>query len=250
MIPIATEISTIQGSESWMTLRAGVITCSRFFTVLHGREQSLQTYLDELRSPPEYKDLNVPSLVWGRKYEKQALAEYQLVTNIRMRKSGFWKHNTLRVGGSPDAISKDPHIKYDRVNITTVGDGEDEVLFCASQTGLFASHSGVEIKCPYNQEVHRDTLLNGCPEEHLPQIRGYMWLTDSWFWDFVSYDPRLKNPNHRIFIQRIERCLKEERKLKCRVQKFHDILVNQQHVHQPEKNPAGTLLSDKPIKLF
>jgi hypothetical protein len=62
----------------------------------------------------------------------------------------------------------------------------------------------VEIKCPWNTANHIETLLNGMPAEHIPQLQGQMWITGRQWCDFVSYDPRMP-AELQLHVQRIQR---------------------------------------------
>lgn len=62
----------------------------------------------------------------------------------------------------------------------------------------------IEIKCPFNSAVHLGTILNGMPEDHMPQVQGLMWVTGAEWCDFVSFDPRMP-AELQLYVQRIER---------------------------------------------
>ena len=107
----------------------------------------------------------------GTDIEPMARMAYESVTGEIVEETGFWPHDTMMAGASPDGLV-----------------GED---------GL------VEIKCP-NSATHIETLLKGFPEEHQAQIQGQLWLTGRQWCDFVSYDDRLPE-NMRLFIHRVHR---------------------------------------------
>ena len=109
---------------------------------------------------------------WGTEQEAAARAAYERVTGISVEETGFVAHDTLMAGCSPDGL--------------------------ADWDGL------IEIKCPFNTGVHIDTLLNGMPAEHAPQVQGQMWITGRQWCDFVSYDPRMP-AELQLYVQRINR---------------------------------------------
>jgi hypothetical protein len=61
-----------------------------------------------------------------------------------------------------------------------------------------------QIKAPWNTVNHIETLLNGMPEEHIPQMQFELWVTGRKWSDFVSYDPRMPE-EMSLYVQRIHR---------------------------------------------
>jgi hypothetical protein len=109
---------------------------------------------------------------WGTEQEAAARVAYEQRTGVAVEETGFVAHDTLYAGCSPDGL-----VDWD---------------------GL------IEIKCPFNSAVHIDTLLNGMPAEHVPQVQGQMWITGRQWCDFVSFDPRMPEPL-QLHVQRINR---------------------------------------------
>lgn len=205
MILTAREVVCEQGSPEWLSIRHGHISPSKFKLVLYGRQKGLNTYLRELREPRKEASnvpspFFVPSLEWGKYHEPEARSQYILMTGNDVKITGFFIHNELsKVGGSPDALVIDP---------------------------LMPVMGGLEIKCPYNSDVHVKTLKTGVPIDHLPQIHGYMWLLGLTWWDFVSYDPRQEDVNNRFYLQRIYRDDKFHSQIDERVKWFHGLLLS------------------------
>jgi predicted phage-related endonuclease len=112
------------------------------------------------------------AMQWGEDCEPAARAAYERTTGISVEETGFVAHDTLLAGCSPDGL-----VDWD---------------------GL------IEIKCPYNSAVHIETLLQGMPADHIPQVQGQMWITGRQWCDFVSYDPRMPEPL-QLHVQRIQR---------------------------------------------
>lgn len=216
------EIVCEQRSRRWHHLRAGRFTASRFRVIMNGTTQSIERALQEVRYPkPPRDEINAPPLIWGRKYEDVGLAEYKLVTGYNARKCGIFVHKTLPVAGSPDAI-----------------------------VGYQLARGGCEIKCPYKPEIHLMTRELGMPRDHMHQVQGCMWLTGAEWWDFISFDPRQKDPNLRIFIQRIERDHDYIFTLEERIRHLSKFVENDEPYYEPERNVESMLLSDEEIKLF
>lgn len=109
---------------------------------------------------------------WGRNCEDYARFAYEARTGIRVQTVGFCMLESGYVGISPDGLVRD--------------DG------------------GVEIKSPYNGRVHVDTWLHGMPEDHKHQVQACMWVTGRQWWDFVSFDPRVKK-HVQLYIETIYR---------------------------------------------
>lgn len=61
----------------------------------------------------------------------------------------------------------------------------------------------LEVKCPYSEDVHRQTIDNGVPEKHKGQIQAQLLMTGREFCDFVSYDPRAPGID-KICVYRVE----------------------------------------------
>lgn len=183
-----------QRSDEWFEKRAGKITASRMNDVMCERERgefksgprkgmqkpqpkALTDYAHQLAAErmtmKPRKQVKAPALAWGQTVEPAALAAYQAETGVIVTLAEFSTHPDYDfIGASPDFEIDD--------------DG------------------GGEIKCPESSEVHLETLLNGLPKEHIEQIQGGLWVRGRKWWDFVSFHPDFP-PEHRLYIQRIER---------------------------------------------
>lgn len=176
--------------------------------LMEGTPKKLNSMLREIRVPVE-KSFDAPALAWGRHYESQAFAVYCLEAEAMpdwdLRESGFWVHDFVPgVGGSPDGIWEDD---FGRVL------------------------GGVEIKCPYNPEVHIKYCKWGLPPEHQWQVFFLMWLTDADFWDFVSFDPRCSK--NEFFMQRVFRDRYRVREMEIKLKEFTSILEKGEYYDEP-----------------
>lgn len=169
-----------QRTEEWFKARCGMATASKFKDILAktktGASTSRLNYCtqivtERLTGLPSGSFSN-SATTWGTEQEPLARDAYRIKTSNIVEEVGFIRHETLMAGASPDGL-----IDWD---------------------GL------IEIKCPYNSTVHINTLLNGVPTEHIPQIQGQLWITGRDWCDFVSFDPRLPE-NLRLFISRVQR---------------------------------------------
>lgn len=180
-------VTDTQRDEAWHAARAGKVTASRFKDVLSRTAKGLPTadrtkYLwqivtERLTGQPVQMPDAAP-LRWGREQEQPALDAYIASTLGQVTQTGFIAHPTLPCGASPDALVADIH----------------------DPDGAFGL---IEIKCPWNTQVHLETWLNGMPEDHQAQIQGQMWLTGREWCDFVSFDPRLPG-DLQLYVQRIK----------------------------------------------
>jgi putative phage-type endonuclease len=170
-----------QRDADWYAARVGKATASRFkdaiATLKSGAPaQAQRDYLTELvverLTQQPAQRYATAAMQWGTEQEPAARAAYERVTGISVEETGFVAHDTLLAGCSPDGL-----VDWD---------------------GL------IEIKCPWNTAVHIETLLNGMPDEHIPQVQGQMWITGRQWCDFVSYDPRMPEPL-QLHVQRIQR---------------------------------------------
>jgi len=148
-------------SEEHAKLREGKLTGSRFHVVMNGGPQAWNTLMEELRNPqPFHTESTVPALAWGIKNEPRAVAEYELRHFVDVEKPAFIEHPRFDfIGISPD--------------------------------GIVLPRGGVEVKCPWNPEIHLQTFLyKRVPDEYVPQVQGLIWVADLEWVDFISYDPR------------------------------------------------------------
>jgi len=200
-----------QGSPEWIMARLGKCTASEFHNVLtkprsgDGLSKTARSYeLDLIAETLTLEPQNVFSskaTEWGKEHEDDAIALYEEVAQVKVERVGFIERPDLPgVGCSPDGL--------------VVND-------CG----------GVEVKCPYNSRVHLEYLLGGvCPEKHIAQAHGCMWVTNTRWWDFCSYDPRI-NPDlgknaYKLALFRV-RVLRDEKyidNLAYRVASFLDVL--------------------------
>lgn len=176
-----------QRTDEWLQARAGKVTASRFKDVISRTAKGLPTadrtkYLwqivtERLTGQPVQMPDAAP-LRWGRENEDAARTAYMFTSSAKLTETGFVAHPTLACGASPDGLLSDE----------------------SDPDGMFGL---IEIKCPWNTQVHLETWLNGMPEDHQAQIQGQMWLTGREWCDFVSFDPRLPG-DLQLYVQRIK----------------------------------------------
>lgn len=172
-----------QRSDEWFQQRAGKITASRFadaiaFNTKTGkptaaRQTYMRTLVAEILSGRPRHSVGSQAMTWGTEAEQFAREAYELETGLVVAEAEFTVHYAHDfIGGSPDGL--------------------------VGQDGL------IEIKSPHDEQVHINTLLNGMPDDHKPQVQGNLMVTGREWLDFISFDPR-QAPRYQLYIQRIER---------------------------------------------
>jgi len=99
-----------QGSDQWHLDRLGNATASRFADVIaktrSGYSTSRKNYAIELALEQITGTRNdffkSSAMEWGTDTEPVARLEYQLATGNDVEETGFWKHDILPIGASPD----------------------------------------------------------------------------------------------------------------------------------------------------
>lgn len=188
-----------QGSQEWLDLRLGLITCSEIATI-RADGKGAQTYINGLA----YERITgEPSSVFqgnewtdrGHEFEGAARDLYMQKTNTWIKEVAFVKNKGF--GYSPDGLF------YDVDNENPIGAIE------------------VKIKKP-NIQIH--ILRTGeIPTEHIDQLIGGLSCAELAWIDFISYCPNLP-----LFVKRI---------YKAEVQdKIHNIesLVNKYNIQIEE----------------
>jgi hypothetical protein len=186
-----------QGSEEWFNLRLGKVTGSKFKAVLtrgtkgaeygatfetYARELAEQIYTGELQT--SYKS---EAMQRGNDKEPDAANRYVIETGNSVEEiTGFSVNSNVFI--SPDRLVSD--------------------------------RGGLEIKNP-NTSTHLAYIkANIVPKEYKPQITGCIWGGERDWWDFMSYDDRLKHG--QVFLIRSYRDDKEIKELISRI----DLLVS------------------------
>lgn len=177
-----------QKSDEWRALRAGKFTGSRFFALL------------AMSKPTKAKPIPVPlevrqKLIWTvaaeriQGYQEQGASSYSLQWGVDAENFAREAYE-LKTGEFVDEIAFIQHSEFDFVGI--------------SPDGLLGEHGGIEIKCPKSPQIHLQRFLYGVPDEYVPQLQGFLWVTKRKWIDFVSYDPNTA-PEFRLLIIRVNR---------------------------------------------
>lgn len=173
-------VNAEQRSPEWFAARLGKATASKYADITaktrSGYAASRKNYMAQLVSETltnqPQENVTSKAMEWGTDTEPVARLEYELVTGNTVEETGFWLHDTIPTGASPDG---------------------------------FVNNDGLlEIKCP-NTATHIETLsTKQVPRHYFAQVQGQMWITDRKWCDYVSYDPRLPE-NAQLIIVRVDR---------------------------------------------
>lgn len=126
---------------------------------------------------------------WGMEFEATAVAQYEVANACTTRRVGFVTSELIpRFGCSPDRLV-----------------GTD---------GL------AQIKCPKTTTHLNYRLAGVVPEEYEPQLVAEMACTGRQWADFVSFDPRLTDPDLRLLVIRLPRNEKRIAEVEAAVMEF------------------------------
>lgn len=188
-----------QRTDEWRAARAGKLTASRFAdaiaftgggpgdvyksgakkgmpkprTPTYARSKYMREIVFERLAGAPSHEVGGRATQWGTDVESFGKDAVELETGLIIQKAEFVTHPAYPfIGASPD--------------------------------GLIEAEGGYESKCPMDEAVHINTLLEGMPEDHIPQVQGGMLVTGRKWWLFASYDPRMRE-DLRLYTQRIAR---------------------------------------------
>lgn len=169
----------VQGSPEWHQLRVGKATASKIADIMaqgQGKMRAAyarQLVAERLTGLPT-TGFKSASMERGNEVEAAAREAYEYHTGLFVEQVAFVDHPTIEMSG-------------------------------ASPDGLVGLDGGVEIKCP-DSTTHIDTLQGASIDGgYLKQIHWNMACTGRQWWDYVSFDPRMKDASMRLFIKRVAR---------------------------------------------
>ena len=170
-----------QGSEEWLENRRGKLNASETHIFMHKSDKITQGAMTQIykilaeRMGSQQPSTSSKAMSWGVDNENEAREAYIDKTGYCVEEVGSISHEKYPfICGSPDGV--------------VIDEG-----------------GGIEIKCPYAPENHIKYAddLDFIKSKHYTQIMQNMWINDSQWWDFISYDPR--NKEMPIFIHRFHR---------------------------------------------
>ena len=174
-----------QKTAEWLTARCGRITASRMPDMLNFLKAKKDQVPEEGAKRIAYRAeliaerlTAIPAdhyvskaMQFGTDYEDDARRAYELKMETMVDQTGFVLHPDLDYAG-------------------------------ASPDGLVGTDGGVEIKVPQTATHLSYLLADVVPEEYQAQMRFNMACCERYWWDFVSFDPRLPKPL-QLFVKRL-----------------------------------------------
>lgn len=165
-----------QGTEAWLTLRAGIPTASQFHRIITPKTRKLSSQADNYlyrllaeRLLGRYLE-ETKSFYWterGKELEDEARLYYEALYEVGTTTIGFITNDERTIGASPDRLV-----------------GDDGLL---------------EIKCPA-PDTHMGYLLDEpVSADYWLQVQGQLWVAERDWCDVLSYHPELPSVVHRVF---------------------------------------------------
>jgi putative phage-type endonuclease len=190
------EANDLQGTGEWFNARTGKLTASRMRSAIKrlkngddsAERKNLKIEILCERITGDIVDKFVSTAMqWGIEKEPEAKAAYEKATGRIIRDVGFIDHPRIQFcGASPDGFVDD---------------------------GL------IEIKCP-TTSTHVGWILDGgIPEEHKAQMTLQAAVTGRSWVDFVSYDPRMPEPQ-QLLVKRFYPTAGEIAEIETEAEKF------------------------------
>lgn len=195
-----------QRSEEWYLARKGKITASECYLLLgNHKEPMTEEELAEFKATnPKSRTTTkeVPFSEGSFSYLNKKVAERLMSNNnfleymdardinTRATSHGIFWEDTARINYSLRTGNK-----VEQVGFIPLEGAED---YCGGSPDGVTGNGIIEIKCPWNSEVHLDYMLFETPEDlkeyslqYYAQIQLNILVTGSDHGDFISYDPRL-----------------------------------------------------------
>ncbi len=170
-----------QGSDEWEALRIGMITASKFADIIKngkGKEESkckislIENLTVERLINRKLDIIQTFAMKQGLEREETAKLQYKFKTLRQIQECGLIQIENTFIACSPD--------------------------------GLIDQDGGLEIKCPEPKAHYEYLNCDSIPDRHIAQVQGCMWVTNRFWWDFVSYNPDF--PEHlQLKIIRVNR---------------------------------------------
>lgn len=188
-----------QKEEQWLRKKLGKFSGSRVGDLMKGSRcgkrfgktaaRYIQDVAAEILTGQQARDLSgIQAIEWGRQYEHDAVKEYKKRTGANVHEYGAWDPQFFLFndysGVSPDAEDLSEDVR-------------------------------LEVKCPFNSTNHLLALMAQQEGEGNAWLKKYnkMYYAQLQFnlmtemrgkycerARFVSYDPRMRNPEHRLAI--------------------------------------------------
>jgi hypothetical protein len=168
-----------QGSPEWLAARRGIPTASNFDMIITAKTGKYSTsaddyaamLIDEIVRPDEQEGFGGNRHTErGKLLEPQARNYYRFLTGYTVTECGLCLREDGKAGCSPDSLVEDN-----------------------------GKLGGLEIKAPDGKKHVAWMRAKVLPEEHKQQVHGSMVITDTDWWDFLSFCPGYKPFRVRTF---------------------------------------------------
>ena len=190
------EGNALQGTGAWFNARTGKLTGSRMRSAIkrlkNGDDSAdrknlkIEILCERITGDIVDKFVNA-AMQWGIEKEPEAKAAYEAKTGRIVQDVGFIDH---------------PRIE-----------------FCGASPDGFVDDGLIEIKCP-TTATHVGWILDaGIPDEHKAQMTLQAAVTGRSWVDFVSYDPRMPEPQ-QLLVRRFYPTAGEIAEIEAEAEKF------------------------------
>ena len=211
-----------QGSQEWLSARAGKITASRMSDVIscmspksalclieHGGIAKVlgngaQAIKEAARLTAEGKRVEQAVYEYPRSESFERYA-YEIATEILIEGPlATVKTKAMEKGTEREQMARSAYEIETGNIVQQVGfiEYKRNRMVGASPDGLVLDDGGIEIKCPEPLK-HTMTLLYGMPKDHIAQVQAGMMVTGRMWWDFVSFCPEHKR--FPFYVERVAR---------------------------------------------
>jgi len=188
-----------QGSEDWLQLRLGIVTCSELEALMVAGKQeggfgvAAYTYMDRLIGE---RITGTEAEPWrGNKASERGHVLEPVVRDLYCLRRELPAEHIEQVG-----IILNHGIGY-------------------SPDGMIAGDGLIEVKTKIPEKLVSVILAGEVPKEHVAQCQGGLWVSDREWIDFLGYWPGMP-----LCLVRAYRDEAYIRKLAMRVRDFHEIL--------------------------
>lgn len=201
-----------QRTKEWFLARKGKITASEVYLLLNNHKEAMTE--EELA---EFKKANPKSRTTTKEvpfsdgtftYLNKKIAEFYMSDNAYLEDVEVHQvnNNAMKYGTFWEDTARQRYaleMGYEVYEVGFIPLKGYELYAGGSPDGMIREENGlIEIKCPFNSEVHQDYLLFEKPEDlkeyniqYYSQIQMNIIVTECDFCDFVAFDPRTLRDN-------------------------------------------------------
>ncbi len=193
-------IECVQGSDEWLSARAGRITASEFSTAVSrltrktsdrqagdfsaaSEAYAVKVAIERISGKPYGKPPKAWEIERGHELETLARTAYELRTGNLVEEAGLCLADDGLYGYSTDGLVDAQHYG-------------DQITGCQ---GL------IEIKAPADSMKVWQMWRTGDVSEYIHQMQGGMWISGAQWCDFLMIAPDLESVGRDLYVKRIHR---------------------------------------------